>query len=95
MRTYSMRKTNKNVKGKREKSKKSIKNRTGFRLSGRVSYCRTLVNRIDERIPFTAMTADCYIMLSYSFTMMLCAGIAEVSSDTLTVPSNMLFTRAL
>ena len=79
----------------REKSKISIKNRTGFRLPGRVSCCRKLVNRIDERIPFTAMTADCYIMLSYSFTMMLCAGIAEVSSDTLTVPSNMLFTRAL
>lgn len=94
MRTYSMRKTNKNAKGKRGKSKISIKNRTGFRLSGRVSYCRTLVNRIDERIPFTA-AAICYIMLSYSFTMMLCAGIAEVSSDTLTVPSNMLFTRAL
>ena len=93
MRTYSMRKTNKNAKGKRGKSKISIKNRTGFRLPGRG--CRTLVNRIDERIPFTAMTADCYIMLSYSFTMMLCAGIAEVSSDTLTVPSNMLFTRAL
>lgn len=95
MRTYSMRKTNKNAKGKRGKSKISIKNRTGFRLSGRGSCCRKPVNRIDERIPFTAMTADCYIMLSYSFTMMLCAGIAEVSSDTLTVPSNMLFTRAL
>lgn len=94
MRTYSMRKTNKNAKGKRGKSKISIKNRTGFRLSGRVSYCRKLVNRIDERIPFTAAVI-CYIMLSYSFTMMLCAGIAEVSSDTLTVPSNMLFTRAL
>lgn len=94
MRTYSMRKTNKNAKGKRGKSKISIKNRTGFRLSGRVSYCRKLVNRIDEQIPFTA-AAICYIMLSYSFTMMLCAGIAEVSSDTLTVPSNMLFTRAL
>lgn len=94
MRTYSMRKTNKNAKGKRGKSKISIKNRTGFRLPGRVSYCRKLVNRIDERIPFTA-AAICYIMLSYSFTMMLCAGIAEVSSDTLTVPSNMLFTRAL
>ena len=89
-----MRKTNKNAKGKRGKSKISIKNRTGFRLSGRVSYGRTLVTRIDERIPFTA-AAICYIMLSYSFTMMLCAGIAEVSSDTLTVPSNMLFTRAL
>ena len=94
MRTYSMRKTNKNAKGKRGKSKISIKNRTGFRLPGRVSYCRKPVNRIDERIPFTA-AAICYIMLSYSFTMMLCAGIAEVSSDTLTVPSNMLFTRAL
>lgn len=94
MRTYSMRKTNKNAKGKRGKSKISIKNRTGFRLPGFLC-CRKLVNRIDERIPFTAMTADCYIMLSYSFTMMLCAGIAEVSSDTLTVPSNMLFTRAL
>lgn len=94
MRTYSMRKTNKNAKGKRGKSKISIKNRTGFRLSGRVSYCREPVSRIDERIPFTA-AAICYIMLSYSFTMMLCAGIAEVSSDTLTVPSNMLFTRAL
>lgn len=94
MRTYSMRKTNKNAKGKRGKSKISIKNRTGFRLSGRVSCCRKLVNRIDERRPFTA-AAICYIMLSYSFTMMLCAGIAEVSSDTLTVPSNMLFTRAL
>lgn len=65
-----------------------------LRLPGRVSCCRKLVNRIDERIPFTA-AAICYIMLSYSFTMMLCAGIAEVSSDTLTVPSNMLFTRAL
>lgn len=94
MRTYSMRKTNKNAKGKRGKSKISIKNRTGFRLPGRGSCCRKLVNRIDERIPFTA-AAICYIMLSYSFTMMLCAGIAEVSSDTLTVPSNMLFTRAL
>ena len=93
MRTYSMRKTNKNAKGKRGKSKISIKNRTGFRLSGLLC-CRKLVNRIDERIPFTA-AAICYIMLSYSFTMMLCAGIAEVSSDTLTVPSNMLFTRAL
>ena len=94
MRTYSMRKTNKKAKGKRGKSKISIKNRTGFRLSGRGSCCRKLVNRIDERIPFTAAEI-CYIMLSYSFTMMLCAGIAEVSSDTLTVPSNMLFTRAL
>lgn len=94
MRTYSMRKTNKNAKGKRGKSKISIKNRTGFRLPGRVSCCREPVSRIDERIPFTA-AAICYIMLSYSFTMMLCAGIAEVSSDTLTVPSNMLFTRAL
>lgn len=34
MRTYSMRKTNKNAKGKRGKSKISIKNRTGFRLPG-------------------------------------------------------------
>ena len=95
MRTYSMRKTTKMRKGNGKKAKASIKNRSGFRLSGRGSCCRKPVNRIDERIPFTAMNADCYIMLSYSFTMMLCAGIAEVSSDTLTVPSNMLFTRAL
>lgn len=94
MRTYSMRKTNKNAKGKRGKSKISIKKPDRLSPAGRVSCCREPVNRIDERIPFTA-AAICYIMLSYSFTMMLCAGIAEVSSDTLTVPSNMLFTRAL
>lgn len=36
-----------------------------------------------------------YLMLPYSLTVMVTAGMAVMSLETVTVPSNMAFTRAL
>lgn len=48
-----------------------------------------------ESFPSSWFAGIIYLMLPYSLTVMVTAGMAVMSLETVTVPSNMAFTRAL